>query len=188
MYPQINFVRFYAVSMTTLPQHLITTRFDMRLRALSDLDDLLDLDDDADVIRYVGPTLPRAQREVDWRQVFETESQRPVLCIRDRITYDFKGWAFLRPYKDDSGDWELGYRLKKAAWAQGIGTEVSRILIKWGWSQPDIHTIVAVYEAQNTASLNIMIKLGMKPMGLRHYPNEGPLPYCAMTRPIESAN
>jgi RimJ/RimL family protein N-acetyltransferase len=166
------------------PHHLVTPRFDLRLRAVSDLTDLLDLDDDPDVTRYVGPMPPRAERELDWRQVFTSDDQRPVLCIRDRVTREFMGWAFLRPYKDNSGDWELGYRLKKAAWGQGIGTEVSRALIARGWAQPDIATIVAVYETQNTASLNIMLKLGMKPMGQRHYPNEGPLPYCAITRPV----
>jgi RimJ/RimL family protein N-acetyltransferase len=170
--------------MTNLPKLLVTQRFSLCLRALPDLNDLLDLDDDPDVVRYVGPTPLRAERELDWRQVFASDDQRPVLCIRDRKTNIFMGWAFLRPYKDDSGDWELGYRLKKAAWGQGIGTEVSAALMAWGWAQPLIQTIVAVYEAENTASLNIMLKLGMKPMGQRHYPNEGPLPYCAITRPI----
>jgi RimJ/RimL family protein N-acetyltransferase len=169
--------------MHTLPQSLNTARFTLRLRTSADLPDLLDLDDDADVIRYVGPTPPRATRELEWHLVLQTSDQRPVLCIRDITTNEFMGWAFLRLYKDDSGDWELGYRLKKSAWGQGIGTEVSHALIEWGWQQPDIQTIVAVYELENTASLNIMTKLGMKPMGQRHYPNEGPLPYCAMTRP-----
>ncbi len=168
--------------MPVLPQFIQTARFNLRIRMLSDLVDLLDLDDDPDVIRYVGPTPPRAEREMDWRKVIETINQRPVLTIRSRETDEFMGWAFLRPYKDDSGDWELGYRLKKAAWGQGIGTEVGQALMAWGWAQPQIQTIVAVYELENTASLNIMIKLGMKPMGERHYPNEGPLPYCAIQR------
>jgi RimJ/RimL family protein N-acetyltransferase len=172
--------------MRTLPQSLDTVRYTLRLRTTADLMDLLDLDDDPEVIRYVGPTPPRATRELDWHQVLQTSDQRPVLCIRDITTNEFMGWAFLRPFKDDSGDWELGYRLKKSAWGQGIGTEVSRALMEWGWQQPQIQTIVAVYELENTASLNIMIKLGMKPMGERHYPNEGPLPYCAITRPNQS--
>jgi RimJ/RimL family protein N-acetyltransferase len=172
--------------MRTLPQSLDTVRCNLRLRSTVDLPDLLDLDDDPDVVRYVGPTPPRAARELDWHQVLQSSDQRPVLCIRDTTTNEFMGWAFLRPFKDDSGDWELGYRLKKSAWGQGIGTEVSRALIEWGWQQRDIQTIVAVYELENIASLNIMKKLGMKPMGERHYPNEGPLPYCAMTRPHQS--
>lgn len=153
------------------------------LRTLGDLADLLDLDDDPDVIRYVGPTLARLEREAYWRQCFENSSQSPVLIIRHRVTYEFMGWVFLRPFHDDSGDWELGYRLKKAAWGQGIGTEACQALMAWAREQPAIETIVAVYEYENAASLNIMKKLGMTPMGERHYPNEGPLPYCALSRP-----
>jgi RimJ/RimL family protein N-acetyltransferase len=174
--------------MTQLPHSLNTERFLLRFRAMSDLCDLLDLDDDPDVIRYVGPTPLRAEREVEWLAVLNTQDQRPALTIRARETGEFMGWAFLRPYGDNSGDWELGYRLKKAAWGQGIGTEVSRALMDWGWKQATIQTIVAVYELENTASLNIMLKLGMKPMGQRHYPNEGPLPYCAISAPVESRN
>jgi RimJ/RimL family protein N-acetyltransferase len=170
--------------MTHLPHTLDTARFLLRFRTSQDLTDLLNLDDDPDVIRYVGPTPARSEREADWLAVLATQDQRPVLTIRTNDTGEFMGWAFLRPYKDESGDWELGYRLKKAAWGQGIGTEVSRALMAWGWARHDIHTIVAVYELENIASLNIMLKLGMKPMGQRHYPNEGPLPYCAMRRPV----
>lgn len=170
--------------MTSHPNVLATNCFILAFRVPDDLKDLLDLDDDPDVIRYVGPTPPRSEREVDWVNVLQTQDRRPVLTIRSRDTSEFMGWAFLRPYKDDSGDWELGYRLKKSAWGQGVGTEVAQALLDWGWQQPQIQTIVAIYEAENTASLNIMLKLGMIPMGQRHYPNEGLLPYCAVTRPV----
>jgi RimJ/RimL family protein N-acetyltransferase len=169
--------------MASLPTFLQTQRFTLRLRGPHDLTDLLDLDDDPDVIAYVGPTPPRAQRQIDWKKALESADQRPVLVIHDRTSGAFMGWAFLRPFGDDSGDWELGYRLKKSAWGQGIGTEVSLALLAWGWAQPQIETIVAFYESPNIASLNIMMKLGMRPMGERPYPNEGLLPYCAISRP-----
>jgi RimJ/RimL family protein N-acetyltransferase len=169
--------------MTSLPDALATQRFILALRTSQDLADLLDLDDDPDVIRYVGPTSGRPEREAYWRECFENADQSPVFVIRSRTTQEFMGWAFLRPYKDNSGDWELGYRLKKAAWGQGIGTEACKALMAWAHQQPAIDTIVAVYEYENTASLSIMKKLGMTQMGERHYPNEGPLPYCALSRP-----
>jgi RimJ/RimL family protein N-acetyltransferase len=169
--------------MVHLPPSLVTERFTLKLRSPSDLADLLDLDDDPDVIRYVGPIKERQQREAYWRDCFSKPEQSPVMVIRSNNTQEFMGWAFLRPYHDDSGDWELGYRLKKAAWGQGIGTEACRALMDWAKTQSNIDTIVAVYEYENTASLNIMLKLGMTPMGERHYPEEGPLPYCALVRP-----
>ena len=122
---------------------LETQRFTVRLWTPADVPDLLDLDDDPDVIRYVGH-----------------EAGRPCLCIRDKTTGAFLGWAFLRPFRDGSGDWELGYRLVKAAWGKGIATEVARALVDWGWQQPDITVIGAVYETPNVASRAVMLKVG----------------------------
>jgi RimJ/RimL family protein N-acetyltransferase len=171
----------------TVPPHPIPTlqtrRFHVRLWGPGDLEDLLDLDDDPDVIRYVGPTLPRAERAALWRSCFGSEYKRPQLCIRDKSTTEFMGWAFLRPFRDESGDWELGYRLRKAAWGKGIGFEVASALMDWGWQQPEIKVIGAVYETPNTASRAIMLKVGMIDAGERQYQNEGPLPYCEARHP-----
>ena len=163
---------------------LLTERFSLKLWQENDLPDLLDLDDDPEVVRYVGPNPPRGEREESWRGFIGNEAGRPCLCIRDRVTGEFMGWAFLRPFRDGSGDWELGYRLRKAAWGRGIGTEVALAVVAWGWQQPEIAVIGAVYEAPNVASRAIMLKVGMHDAGERMYHHEGMLPYCMMTRPV----
>ncbi len=170
--------------MSNFPAILETKRFIMRQRAPRDLKDLLDLDDDPDVIRYVGDIEVRANRKIYWEQCFEYPNQSPIYVIRDRTNGAFRGWVFLRPFHDDSGDWELGYRLKKSAWGHGIATEAARTLLEWGWLQPQIKIVVGGYEAANTASLNVMLKLGMKQVGMRHYVGEGFFPSCAMSRPL----
>jgi RimJ/RimL family protein N-acetyltransferase len=162
---------------------LETARFTLRLWTADDVVDLLDLDDDPDVVRYVGPQKTRPEREAEWRGLIGNEAARPCVCIHDKATGSFVGWAFLRPFRDQSGDWELGYRLRKAAWGQGIGTEVAQALMAWGWQQEDIHVIGAVYETPNVASRAIMLRVGMIDAGERLYFNEGILPYCQMTRP-----
>jgi RimJ/RimL family protein N-acetyltransferase len=161
---------------------LETARCTLRLWTAQDIPDLLDLDDDPDVIAYVGPTPPREQREKDWHELVGREQQRPCLVVRDHKTGAFYGWAFLRPFRDDSGDWELGYRYVKSTWGQGIGYEVAQALVTWGWQQPQIEVIGAVYETPNVASRAIMLKLGMRDAGQRLYFREGLLPYCMMTR------
>jgi RimJ/RimL family protein N-acetyltransferase len=161
---------------------LDTPRFTLRLWGQADLPDLLDLDDDPDVVAYVGPILPRGEREASWRGFIGNEAGRPCLCIREKMSGDFLGWAFLRPFRDDSGDWELGYRLRKSAWGKGVGSEVARALMDWGWQQPQIEVIGAVYETPNVASRAIMLKVGMKDAGERLYHGEGKLPYCEIRR------
>lgn len=168
--------------MTHAIPSLDTMRFTLRLWGPSDIPDLLDLDDDPEVTRYVGPTAPRAERESAWRAAADDPATRPVLCIRGKSDGVFVGWAFLRPFRDASGDWELGYRLRQSFWGKGVGAEVATALMAWGWSQPHITVIGAVYEAPNVASRAIMLKVGMKDAGTRDYPGEGPLPYCEARR------
>lgn len=161
---------------------LDTARFTLRHWRASDIPDLLDLDDDQEVIRYVGPTPGRAEREAIWRGLIGREVERPHLCLRTHGDRDFVGWAFLRPFRDESGDWELGYRLRRAWWGKGVGTEVAAALMAWGWARPEIDVIGAVYETPNIASRAIMLKVGMRDAGLRDYLDEGPLPYCEARR------
>ena len=161
---------------------LDTTRFTLRLWCEADIPDLLDLDDDPDVTRYVGKTATRAEREVFWRGLIGRETERPLLSIRRHGNREFIGWAFLRPFRDGSGDWELGYRLRKAWWGRGVGTEAARALMAWGWTQPEITVIGAVYEAPNAASRAVMLKAGLSDAGTRDYQDEGPLPYCEARR------
>jgi len=161
---------------------LDTDRFTVRLWSEADIPDLLDLDDDPDVTRYTGPNPPRAEREARWRGRLRDRTQRPYLCVRHRQTGEFVGWALICPFTDGSGDWELGYRYRKAWWGQGVGSEVARALMGWGWAQPEIDVIGAVYDPLNGASRAILLKVGMKDAGERHYFDERPLPYCEARR------
>lgn len=161
---------------------LETTRFTLRLWSEADIPALLDLDDDPAVTRYTGPNPPRADREAAWRAAAGDPASRPCLCIREKASGTFVGWAFLRPFRDGSGDWELGYRLRAAWWGRGVGSEVAAALVAWGWRQPEIDVIGAVYEAPNLASRAVMLKVGLRDAGTRDYPGEGPLPYCEARR------
>lgn len=162
---------------------LDTARFTLRLWSEADIPDLLDLDDDPEVTRYVGPPRPRAEREAIWRGRLEDRARWPYLCVRDRLSGAFVGWATLRPFADGNGDWELGYRLRKSWWRQGVGSEVARALVEWGWAQPGIDVIGAVYDPRNVASRAILLKVGMQDAGMRDYFDEGPVDYCEARRP-----
>lgn len=162
---------------------LLTERFTIRLWGPDDIADLLDLDDDPDVIRHVGPVWPRERRAQAWHEVAHDPGARPCLVIHERAGGAFLGWIFLRPFADGTTDWELGYRLRKAAWGRGVASECARALVGWGWTRPEINVICAVYEPENTASRAVMLKLGMTDAGFRDYRDEGPLACCMMARP-----
>lgn len=162
---------------------LDTARLSLALWTPGDIADLVALDDDPQVVRYVGATAPRAERQASLEAMIDTPWQRPVLVTRQRQDGAFLGWTFLRPFRDGSPEWEIGYRLRRDAWGQGFATEACRALMAWGWQQPSIPAIGAVFDPANTASRHVLAKLGLTPAGERAYWGEM-LPYWELRRPV----
>ncbi|GAA3306557.1 GNAT family N-acetyltransferase [Nonomuraea dietziae] len=66
------------------------------------------------------------------------------------------------PGKDaPPGELELGYRLRKAAWGKGYGTEGSRALIDRGFTEQGVERVTAGTLAVNTGSRRVMEKAGL---------------------------
>src|SRR5688500_1582464 len=113
--------------------YLETERLVLRRFTLADLDELHALNSDPEVMRYLTGGIPTP------REVTEHEILPAFLAYRERTdghgfwaaiekaTGDFLGWFHLRPPKGAAADEpELGYRLHRAAWGQGYGTEGAR--------------------------------------------------------------
>ena len=64
-------------------------------------------------------------------------------------------------------DIELTYTLARAAWGRGYATEAARAVLLWGFSGLRLQRIVAVACPANAASLRVLEKLGMAPVGTR---------------------
>jgi RimJ/RimL family protein N-acetyltransferase len=57
---------------------------------------------------------------------------------------------------------EVGWRLDPDAWGQGLATEGARAALAHGFSSPDLHEVVSIFEPQNAASGRVMERLGMR--------------------------
>jgi RimJ/RimL family protein N-acetyltransferase len=57
---------------------------------------------------------------------------------------------------------EIGYRLDSKFWCQGLATEAAFITVKYGFEQLKLPYIIGVVELANTASVNVLKKLGME--------------------------
>jgi len=67
---------------------------------------------------------------------------------------------------------EIGYRLARAAWSRGLGTELARGLIAHGLGPLGLARIVALIDPANLASARVAKKAGMRRVGeimLPHY-------------------
>lgn len=73
----------------------------------------------------------------------------------------FVGWAGLA-YLPEFDEIDLGYRFLQKYWGQGIATEVSYAILKYGFDSLHLKRIIAIAMKDNKASIKVMEKIGMQ--------------------------
>ncbi len=156
---------------------LETERVLLRRFTQADLDNLFDLDSDPDVMRFIngGKPTPRdvVQNEIlpSFLSYYEGFEGYGFWAAVEKSTGDFLGWFHFRPPKGSSPDEaELGYRLRASAWGKGYGTEVSRALIRKGFTELGVQRVVASTMVVNVASRRVMEKAGLLLVRTFHQP------------------
>jgi RimJ/RimL family protein N-acetyltransferase len=147
---------------------LETQRLVLRRFSVADADNLVSLDADPDVMRFVpgGTSTSREEIEDEYLPAFLGYYRRyegyGFWAVIEKATGDFLGWFHFRPGKDAApGEVELGYRLRKSAWGRGYATEGSRALIRKGFTEFGVQRVVAEAMAVNQASRRVMEKAGL---------------------------
>jgi RimJ/RimL family protein N-acetyltransferase len=72
--------------------------------------------------------------------------------------------GFLGP-ADETGRIELGYSIVPECYGMGIATEMTRALVDWAESHETVRAIVAQTSVDNSASRNVLRKLGFEDIG-----------------------
>ena len=147
---------------------LETQRLALRRFTPADIDHLVDLDGDPEVMRFLtgGAPTPREEIERDilphWLGYYERFAGFGFWAAVEKASGDFLGWFHFRPPPGAGPDEvELGYRLRKAAWGKGYGTEGSRALIRKGFTELGVRRVVASTYQDNLASRRVMEKSGL---------------------------
>ena len=139
---------------------------------------LYELDADPEVMRYIskgeGTSRERIEKEILPRVLgyYSHSPPRGVWAAHLRGSDEFIGWFHLRPDKLEPPDAELGYRLKRFCWGQGLATEGSRALLQKGFQEWGHARIVARALKANLASQRVMEKVGLRFEGEFHYSPE----------------
>jgi RimJ/RimL family protein N-acetyltransferase len=138
---------------------LLSRRF-----AESDLDNLVGLDSDPKVMRYLtgGKPTPRSVIENEvLPRLLRPDSGRWAAI--EKATGDFLGWFALdRPAGGSGEEVELGYRLRASAWGRGYATAGSRALIRKAFTELGVRRVFAQTMAVNVASRRVMEKAGLR--------------------------
>jgi len=156
---------------------LETDRLVLRRFAEADVDNLVELDGDPEVMRFIngGRPTPRDEIENDVLPAFlgyyERYAGYGFWAAVERATGRFIGWFHFRPAEGAPPDEvELGYRLRRSAWGKGYATEGSRALIDKGFSELGVQRVVASTMVVNVASRRVMEKAGLRFVRTFHQP------------------
>lgn len=157
---------------------LETSRLILRNLTFDDLDDLVILDSDREVMRFIngGITISRNAIANDFLPYAMSYGDRydkfGFWAMIEKQTQEFIGWIFLRPEVDfkllqqlnfaEPDAVEVGYRIRKRSWNKGYTTEAVEALINKSFTKSDISKIVAWALIENKASIRVMEKANMK--------------------------
>jgi [ribosomal protein S5]-alanine N-acetyltransferase len=173
------------------PALLRMPRLSMREFTLADFDDMLRLDSDPRVLKYIsdGKPMGRAEVEAAMKRVTGYYALYPGLGVwhaSRRDNGEFVGWYCLK-YCPPTTEVEVGYRLLFDAWGKGFATEGARALVAYGFGQLGLQRIIGVTHPGNKASQHVLQKSGLRDRGWGRYYNRRLRLFVADSPTVEPA-
>jgi RimJ/RimL family protein N-acetyltransferase len=122
----------------------------------------MDLERDPDVMRYLNGGTVEVPEQGDPQSLYlmPRGSEDHVWSARRTSNGAFAGWFCLWP--ENASVAELGYRLRRADWNQGLASEGAAALIGWGFETQKYERIFATTMTANHASRRVLEKIGMR--------------------------
>lgn len=130
----------------------------------SDVDKLFKLNGDSDVMKYIREPITNIKViENTINHIIKYYSEHPGLGVWAgylKSNNEFIGF-FELAHMDNTDEIEVGYRLHKKYWGKGYATEMTNILLDYGFNQMGLQEIVGITLPGNTASENVLKKAGL---------------------------
>ena len=149
--------------------YLETGRLKLRRFTEEDVDNLFDLDNDPEVMRFLNGGMPTSRELIQnhilpaFLRSYEQWPGFGIWAAIGKVNGEFLGWFGFQPdVADRPNDIVLGYRLRQTAWGQGYATEMVRALIRKGFTELGVQRVLATTYQDNLASRRVMEKAGLK--------------------------
>ena len=123
--------------------------------------DFIDLELDPEVMHFLnGGAVDHEKTDPkDVTFLMPRGTEPHVWTARRTVNDEFVGWFCLFPETETTA--EIGYRLRRKDWGQGLATEGALALVNWGFRAAGYDKIVACTLAVNQGSRRVMEKIGM---------------------------
>jgi len=124
------------------------------------------LDSDKEVMRYLtdGITFPfyETKKRLE-KLILDNDQSKPLgtWAVEHIEDNEFAGWFILKPFPGFDHP-EVGYRLIKKYWGYGLATEGVLGILNYGFNSLRVEKIMAITHPENTASIRVLKKTGLK--------------------------
>lgn len=151
-------------------KYLESERIYLREFTQEDEDELLDLDSDPEVMKYLTDGKPSSRENIQKQMkrvsvlLKNNDGKFGVWAAIEKETNAFIGWFHLFPSPNEHENSKklfLGYRLKKKYWGKGYATEVSKALVEKAFKTYEATEVCAQAMKDNLRSQKVMLKVGM---------------------------
>jgi RimJ/RimL family protein N-acetyltransferase len=150
-----------------------SARLRYRLMGSMDADLLFELDQDPEVMRFLNDGQPTPREDIDNlfmpRILAFTNPARGhgLWEVALANTGEYLGWILVRDYGFGTDyhahdNVELGWRLKRHCWGQGIASEAARAVLECLKPDPAVRRFCAIADPDNLGSIGVMKNLGMQ--------------------------
>lgn len=170
-------VTFRTLTSDGMDHYLSTDRLVLRWLTPADVDDLVELDSDPEVMRFLTGGVP-SKREAVERSLLD-RCERGAGYGRWAAAADgrFIGWfALTRDPGREPDEAELGYRLRRDAWGRGYASEGSRALLRKAFTELGTRRVWAETMFVNTPSRRVMERVGLRHVRTFHVHFDDPIP------------
>lgn len=117
-----------------------------------------------------GPNELRDTKEFI-KMVLDQQKQLPrrdyEFAVIEKSSNQLIGGCGIRKKSEVFNDADFGYTFHPSRWGQGLGTETTRGLIRFGFERLQLNRIWAIVDTRNLASIRVLEKSGLKREGLQ---------------------
>lgn len=147
-----------------------TERFILRELLPKDVDGMYELDSDPEVHTYLGnKPVTDKQKVVDTINFVRQQYKDNGIgrwAIIDKQTHAFIGWCGLKLVTELTNNHQnfhdIGYRLIKKYWGQGIATETAIPALAYAFNKLQLKEVYASAHIDNVGSNKILQKIGLR--------------------------
>ena len=135
-----------------------------------DEQDMLEMDCDKEVHRYIGnkpvSSIEEIRKVIDFIQAQYLDYGIGRWAVVKKDNKEFIGWTGFKymegPINKQSSYYDFGYRFKSKYWRQGYATESALGALKYGLEKLNLTDIFAMTHIDNVASRRTLEKLGFQ--------------------------